>query len=398
MADRAPILILTSLIVALLQAPTAHAQSCPAESDEIDRKETKTKIILTCRCGDGFWLRNGSCVPRELALKQSDTELELIVRGTRGEALKQQGELERYALNNKKWSPTALNAFLLSTLSAARAKFTHAQRYLSVKLNEFNDQIVIGFANLLDARQRELQSSNYVNGLLDRSILAELARQNLDQLNQEALQEALQARFLAEHGYYEEAERRYQDAARLKAQDRLMLQELNNAILITSYLRKSRDAKVAPSHRDALNFLARERASAEQAWHLAFALSEAGQNEKSAQLYREAIAGLQITRPEIVPVVAQQLDIVMHGGSVSQPFPPLRTSIDRTTMRDLYRDSGYTRADAILDALDYGKGDWKRSVRFLETATQMDPANQQFAYALAKARELSALQKKKTGR
>jgi hypothetical protein len=67
-------------------------------------------------------------------------------------------------------------------------------------------------------------------------------------------------------------------------------------------------------------------------------------------------------------------------------------------MRDLYRDSGYTRADAILDALDYGKGDWKRSVRFLETATQMDPANQQFAYALAKARELSALQKKKTGR
>jgi tetratricopeptide (TPR) repeat protein len=388
----------------------ALARSCPQNSFEVNRSTTSTQVTLTCRCEDGYLLRRDkqdqqqnkqseTCVPHVIAFQRSEAEIQTLLLGTQGKALKQQSELEKYALNNKKWSPTALSAFLLSTLSAARARFARAQRYLAAASDEFRlDKIATEFGRLLEVKQQDLQSSNYIFGRFDDEFFRSLDNMR-DRSDRETFKQALQGRFLAEHGYYEEALHRFRSASDTVRFDSMLRKELHNALLITSHLLlKSRGATAlmdptgGSRHRDAVNLLAREQASAERAWQLAFALNEAGQHRRSAELYREAIAGLQITRPEIAPELKRQLDIVTRRQFVSHPFPPLRTSgalgePRLPAMRDMYRKA--ILGEVILDALDYGKGDWKRSIKFLETAAQMDPGNRHFSDALGKVREMS---------
>jgi hypothetical protein len=101
MVVRVPTLALFTVGWLLPHAPSTRAQSCPANSSKIAGSRAGTKITLACRRGDGFWPRSGPCVPRDLALKQSQPEIQLIALGARGEALKQRDELDKCSLGRK---------------------------------------------------------------------------------------------------------------------------------------------------------------------------------------------------------------------------------------------------------------------------------------------------------
>ncbi len=381
MAVRIPAFIATVLILSLAHAPFAQAQSCPPNSTELSRVESKTKITLTCRCADGFWLGSGSCVSRDAALKQSEREIQVIILGLTGEGLPERDSLLQYAIG-KNWPPGALNAFLRSVLASARAKFARAKGYLADKLEPLSDdKIVAAFAKLLDAKDRESATQNYLGSLLDRAITESLDKQLNDHLQRETTRSIIQAATAFGEGRYDEAIKLY-ESVRAGSSVGWMQREMDEQIIWNRALRAQRDEKLNPGQHEAVYRLGRERVAADHAWDLAQAYNTMGLNQKSAELYRQAIAGFQAANPQIIDVLKKQLDVVTSGGKLS----------DIDTFRTLYRSEYRTQAQVVLDALEYGKGDWMGSVRFLQMAMEIDPTNPKFGQALAKVSELTLSQ------
>jgi len=358
-------LLLFALIIIANFPGTVFAgpDRCPSDAIEIGRKEFDRKIVLTCRCGNGLWFRGGRCVP----LKEVQEEFRLSAQGVLGEALKEADELQRYALS-KNWSAEALNAFLLSTLSASRAKFDRAKRYLTLNLAPLSDdRIVAAFVKLLESKDNEMQLQRSVDSQVEAMIRDLDGRQQAN-----ALRDIIDASILRGQGRLDEAIVKYEQArSAVPPESAEMLNVLNETIAITKSVRAQMDYKLAPEQWDKYYRRARERASAEPAWTLALALNEAGLKKQSVELYKDAIASMQTMRPELVKSLSRDMDAAAS-----------RTQTSSDLWRRFYKSGTYTRNDALFDALDYGKGDWHRSANFLARAIEMDPTNEKFQYAL----------------
>jgi len=364
-------------IAALPLGALAGPAQCPSDAVEIGRKEFDRQIVLTCRCGVGLMYLGGRCMPRDEVLKQAQAGFRAMAAGALGQALKEEAQLDAYALA-KNWSPTDLSAVLLSVLAADRAKFDRARGYLANMELLKSDQIVAALAKLLEAKDTDMQVQRSVDSQVEALIRDINGRQQAD-----ALRDIVEASMLRGQGRYDEAIVLYERArATMPQQSAEMLNVLNDTIAMTRSIRAQMDYKLAPEQWDKYYRQARERASAEHAWALALALNEAGLKKQSVELYKDAIASMQIAQPKLVGVLSKQMD---DAASRTQP--------SSDTFRSLYRSDRYTQNDALFDALDYGKGDWKRSLDFLTLAVQMDPNNEKFQYAIKKLGELNVSSK-----
>ena len=91
---------------------------------------------------------------------------------------------------------------------------------------------------------------------------------------------------------------------------------------------------------------------------------------------------MKIENPALAAIVSEQMKQVRRG-----TFP-----FTGSLYRGFYQNY-YSRGDIVLDAVTYGKGDWNRSIRYLELAAAADPSNMKVRDALGTVRDLSALAK-----
>lgn len=369
-----------------LSNTSVSAQSCSAGSQEIGRTETATAITLTCRCEENLWLVHDQCVAFDSkeAMDRARDETNIAIQGLLGKALSDVDELQDYAVASK-WSVFAKNTFLLSTLSAARGSFERAQLYLASMLPEVgNDDIAAAYAEMVGADMKVF----YIRQQLGPLLADSSGNTSLDGLMKtmnsprmvHMTRALIDASVLRGEGRYEEAARLYQDAATLAAQlgHEEIRREAADARIYTQALKTARDVKLDPARYAEIARRGRERLASEHAWELALKLQEAGKIPESLALYGEAIVTMQTENPRLAAVVSDQMEKVRRG-----TFTPTGS-----LYRNFYRNE--SPSSIVLDAVTYGKGDWKRSIRYLEMAKEADPGNARLREALGTVIGLSA--------
>lgn len=374
--------VFAALFTVLLAATAAAAATCPPNSIEIGRHETAKEIRITCRCADRLWLIDGECVPNEsrrmfLAAK---FELEDAVLGALGKAVDGLDAIQAHVAD-KRWPAAVRNHVLLATLRAARARFARAREHLElVWFGIKDDDIARLFDDILTVRIAKATVRREAGPLVqERLDLATVSR-----LKTESQRLIIEASIALGEGRYEDAEARYQ-AARLeaaKAGDQEIHRAADDAAVWARSLRAARDEKLAPGRRDAEYRLARERAAAEHAWDLALKLGEAGERDKALALYDRAAQGFSaVGSTRMVDVTTKQkreLAAAPPGPSHSRLY------------RSFDHHASVTRATLVLDAVEYGKGDWGQSLDYLRLLMVGDPTNTKYAEALDYVRMLAA--------
>jgi tetratricopeptide (TPR) repeat protein len=381
-------LVLGFALVALLALHNipVSAQSCPAGSQEIGRSESATAIKLTCRCNEELWLVRDRCVAvgSQQAMDRVRDETNIAIQGLLGKAISDVDELQDYAIASK-WSAFAKTTFLLSTISAARGSFERAQLYLASMLPEVsNDEIATAFAEMVGADLKVFSIRQQLGPLLAESsgntTLDGLMKTMNSAQTVQMTRALIEASVLRGEGRYEAAAKLYQSAGQLAAQlgHEEIRREAADARIYTQALKTARDVKLDPARYAEIARRGRERLASEHAWELALKLQEAGKIPEALALYGEAIATMKTENPRLAAVVSDQMEKVKRG-----TFTPTGS-----LYRNFYRNDA--PSSIVLDAVTYGKGDWKRSIRYLEMAKAADPDNARLREALGTVIGLSA--------
>lgn len=134
-------------------------------------------------------------------------------------------------------------------------------------------------------------------------------------------------------------------------------QGLLDGLLYVKQLKAAQDERVAGSADPDLYRAVRVRAKGEAAWKLGLYLSEKSDYEATVRYLKEARSLIQDDlSTQLIDKLITDVRKIAPGPIEGMPIYP-------------------SKADAILDALEYGKGDWGASLRYLEAAHNSDPSN-----------------------
>lgn len=383
------------LISALLSgAPQSAFADCPGDAEEIGRVTEGEQVRIRCRCTGEKLHVAGQCVaPEEAPL--SNKALAVVT----GAAFSAADALRAFA-RKQPWSLQAVEAWELSTFEAQLGRYERARSLLGFaqdltgpdKVGKTFDGSLSALENL---RQSELERlfDKYPPDLISMFILEtadcdpDCVLNDKAFLFNRALSEAALDR---EFGDHEAAIEKYRDARRVADLSGLAPRYrrlANNGIVWSRQLRASvlehEDAEAAGANA-ALNKKRRTEIIATRAEMLASHLAAAGQGDKAIAYLSEAESRLQQTDPGRAALVAERIARLEADGKAG------------LSLKDGRPLSIYTNASSqpniMLDAIEYGAGDWSRSIRFLEAAHEADPKNTKIFGALNYVKGLSAAQ------
>ena len=144
----------------------------------------------------------------------------------------------------------------------------------------------------------------------------------------------------------------------------------------TRQLQAQRAERLEPGRFDQVYLRNREAAAADRAWELGTALLYTGKTKASAELFEEALPYFEEYEPRTARLIKDRF---------IPPEPWIAKSMAKTIANPP------SKAWAILDALEYGKGDWDRSLSYIETMLTMAPENMELREALAYVQGASAV-------
>ncbi len=275
---------------------------------------------------------------------------------------------------SKSWSDSGKTGFMLATMAAMRGYYARARLLLGVtKKDAGEDDLVRRTDALLQARAlaaAEHQARNpYSMGGIDETAV--------DAGNAHAQRLVWTASMHMGRGEYERAVELFQ-AAKGQARYAAGTQAaLNKAIVWARQLRAARGERHAPGALKARYRAQREQAAAERAWQLGHALALSRHGRQARKFYDEAHRYFAGGSKHPASVVARQRRALMSG-----QLAPNREA-------GLLLAEPVSRTAAVLDALEYGKGDWHRAQAYLETRLTVARDNRHLREALAYVQGLS---------
>ena len=261
------------------------------------------------------------------------------------------------AAATKDWSEEAKTGFILSTLAAMRGRFKRALSTLRiVKKDVPPDPTVDQLDDLLATHM--IDAADHPGGPL---VDPAEADQTVERFNRQAHGMILRASYLLGQGDYEGAIRWFTQAKKTARFASGTQKALNDALVWTRQLRAAANERLAPGQLDSLYRAQRDQAAAEQAWRLGHAMAARGLSNVAKRFYREAHRFFQHDGGYPGTVIARQRRDLERG----------RTQRSDDAAEQLA--TPHSRTDAVLDALEYGKGDWSRSLEYIRQRRKVLP-------------------------
>ena len=338
----------------------ARAQdACPPGSVKISVQEVGDRILITCRCVGQRVLQGSQCVePEQAGLSAGE------VRVVTGEAFRAGAALRQYGLA-KNWPSPALRRWLMSTWEATQGRYLRARDLLrNARERLSHDSIQEDYERTLDNLASQLDR------ILGRRPLAQPAFEpdRIRDLRRQAQREIIQASILRGQGNHSDAIRLYYDAlaSASQAHDSVMRQEILDVLVWTRQLKASIEEK--PGELNARVRAKRDEMAAKNAWWLGVHLLEAGKGAQALPYFTEAMGHFKDRDAGMATVLTKEMAQARtdpQGGIIARSAQGLPITH--------YTHS--KKADILFDALEYGKGDWQRSIQYLRAAAEADPSN-----------------------
>ena len=289
-----------------------------------------------------------------------------------GEAFKQGQDLRDY-VQQADWPVQVKSAFVLGVLMAERGRYdeafdyfldaAHAAPYDPAQGTPYDPIIRDALQEAMRLKAAKAESA------ADAGYLAEevVDPDGLSHLPLKARAGVMVAAASVSVGDYDAAVRILGEAAEAAPGD----EGIRDALVYVRQLKAARDERAAGPPDPELLDAVRVRAKGNAAWGLGLYLAEKGDYDGAVHYLNEARPAFPgvVERDILDKAIANVRDL---GGEIPG-FPAYRS-----------------KADAILDALEYGKGDWDASLRYLEVAHDADPNNLDVRDALNYLQGLSA--------
>jgi len=249
------------------------------------------------------------------------------------------------------WTTRVKARVVLGLLMAGQGRYDEAIAYLQkAAVEESNESLITtvleNVMNLKEEKEKITQGA----GHLKHSVI------NPDEftyLPPQAQVDLVIAKASVSVGDYDNAVKSLHAALMVAPTDK----KLRDALIYARQLKIARDEKISGKKPDpAWLEEAASRAKANAAWGLGLYLSEKGD-------YIGAVKYLKETQQ------------VFSDGYTNELLGKLIDNVDTLAPLEDIVPTFPTKADAILDALEYGKGDWQRSLKYLEVAHKSDPDN-----------------------
>lgn len=312
---------------------------------------------------------------RDLEVATGDKAVPVDVRDLEvatGEAFEQGQDLRDF-LHNVDWPVKVKAAFLLGVLAAESGRYDEAFNFFLDAAHAVPNLDPVIRNALQEAMSLKAEKANAASdaghlakGLVDPNSLAHLPPK--------ARAGVMVAAASVNVGDYENAIRILGEAAEAAPGE----QGVRDALVYVQQLKAARDELAAGFRDPALLDAARVRAQGNAAWGLGLYLAEKGDYDGAVHYLKEAREPFRdgLEREVLDEVIAN----VRNLGDEIPGFPVYRS-----------------KADALLDALEYGKGDWNESLRYLEVAHNADGSNLPVRDALNYLQGLSAAAPYKRG-
>ncbi|MEP4886644.1 MAG: hypothetical protein ABJ215_09750, partial [Alphaproteobacteria bacterium] len=252
--------------------------------------------------------------------------------------------------------------FLLSLLKVGRGAYARAREFIGLQSNGTDHDAFVARLDEL-VNQRMLSGAIPSGGPLVDPYEAERQVERTDIAIHGMI---LRGAYRLGQGNYEDAVRIFTEARGQAATSPSTRSALNDAIIWARQLRAAADERLQPGERDAIYVSLRDQAEAEQTWRLGWALAVSGaQPERALRLMEQAAEFFYEDDPDGVgAVVTSQLEQITRGEVMRNP----------SAARLLAQAP--SRTHAVLDALEFGKGDWDRSLEYIRERRRILPDNE----------------------
>lgn len=399
-----PAIVAVLIFLGLGLFPRPARAGCPPNSWEVSRSETADQIRIKCHCNVGYKHRGGQC--RRYKSGKCADSTKVYYRGAcvapenaplgkqgfgiiTGDAFTAGIFMRTYAIEQN-WPRAARNRWFASTLLAAHGYYARAKRLLAAKRGFTADDAWRKWAKRFD---RDLNNFIAAQNEFEKKF-GPLARKTFDpasvkDLKIDAVRKLVLASIARGQKNYERSIKLYNDAlsSASRSGSPLLRKEINQATVMTRQLKASRDKHLNQGAKEAYYKKRRDERAAETAWWLGVHLAESGKGKQAigylreAQHYYNGAGGRDPTMKHIIEKDIKELTANPRSGIFkTQP----------TKGRLLTHYTNAKKIDIVFDALEYGKGDWNLSIRYLRSASQADPKNVKITRALEYVKGLSA--------
>ncbi|MCC2112489.1 MAG: hypothetical protein KDJ16_10685, partial [Hyphomicrobiales bacterium] len=317
-----------------------------------------------------------------------------IVTGTAFDAA---AALQAYARKND-WPELAVETWDFSTLEATFGRYARARRLLALTRDLLKqDELIVLLDNRLAelAASREKELARYLQDYpADPTDIFTLAAEAFepDKTKHEPLfawsRAMADAQHARESGDYDLAVRKYADARGIAGLAGLSRESViaNEGLVWSRQLHASWRDKSDPVLAAVWQSYATNRSqeiSATRAEMLASHLRSAGHDEAAIAYLEEARDYCAKANPERLAYLEAEIDDLRTKQSKR-----VQKSTSEGRPLTLYTHAKGT--EIVLDAIEYGNGDWNRSIAYLEAALAADPKSEKISVALTYVRTIAA--------
>lgn len=407
-----PIALFGFGFVLTFASPVKSQDSCPSGTFELNRYETATEIFLTCHCSQGRWWVDRQCQDPEKVIAQAKTKaaIDLIVDGAMLQAVPDSQALRQWVVAQG-WDKARVKRLLLSTLNATRGFFERAEididRAISGAGPAISDDVLVrAYRSVLQVNRKRRQIENVAGPFAAETV----TERDLEGLRVSSQRKIMQAVLLRGQGDYRGARALYLEIAEIAKFTGNQATEISarDAALWTRSLQARRDERSNPGARDAEYERHRNAAAALHAWELGGALADHTNDDDTALQYLgEAYAYFRHHNREIADVIVEEMEDVTHKLPDEQPLSfagqsvtavqssstqPVQSLADTLLDTRPYHfiDAKSESAYIVMDAMEFGKGDWDRAIDFVRLHLSADPENQALKDSLIRIEALSA--------
>lgn len=268
---------------------------------------------------------------------------------TTGKAFKRNKDLLDF-INKANWSTKTEAEVILGILMAERGRYDDAVRYLQqAAVSEPNEPVITSALEQAMKLKEEKKEITQGAGHLRHRVI------NPDEfayLPLQAQADLVIAKASVSVEDYDSAVKSLNAALNLAPTDK----KLRDALVYARQLKTARDEEATGKPTLEWYEAPATRAKANAAWTLGLYLSDKGDYVGATKYLRET----------------QQF---YSKGSDNRLLNKLIDNMENLAPIEHRYPSYSTKADAILDALEYGKGDWQRSLEYLEAAHKVDANN-----------------------
>lgn len=341
-------LLSSTLVFAVLK------QGCPDNSREIGRTTINDEIVIDCKCDVGFQLSQNMCIsisdkqPGQDKTPGVTTRQMALLTGRAVQALLD--SVRQYGLEQQD-NPARRIEFRIGLWHAERGQYTSARQILAATTSTTDDPVLEDFGRALKA-------------------LAEEELGALSVISKDPALTRVRSHLVA--GDYQ--------AAAAACNKHPQIRHAINAF--------------GETHQTTQEIISKKRkeAAANAGLKLADHLSEHDSFSAAIVTLRQSAEifsslGLIETAADTLWMAESYVGIEPDKAKVTasdpQPFFPIGYDSKQAYFTKA------SRADLILDALDYGAGDWQRSISYLEIAQKVDADNLMISRALAYVRAAS---------